>query len=212
LRRRSSGQIRPKRRSQAISSNLKVRPGWAAHREVEHSIIDGFILFVTGRSTLAASKQDLYSIAYHTEMYSIAYISCLYSIEYTVCSYVQHIRTSTDIGALIRDRRNQLGLNQQDLAARVGVGRVWISHLEQGKPTIQLGLVLRTLRELGLSLSSLDSAPVSRQTTSKSRVGSVRRSAPDGSSSLPRAKSLKSVKPVKVDLNKVIQGTLSSKR
>ena len=120
-----------------------------------------------------------------------------------------HIKTSSDIGALIRDRRTRLGLNQQNLATRVGVGRIWISHLEQGKPTIQLGLVLRTLKELGLSLSSLDSAPVSRPIKSKSKGGSVRRHAHDGSPSRPGAKP---VKPMKVDLNKVIQGTLSSKR
>jgi HTH-type transcriptional regulator / antitoxin HipB len=122
---------------------------------------------------------------------------------------VRQIKTSSDIGALIRDRRHQLGLNQQDLATRVGVGRIWISHLEQGKSTVQLGLVLRTLRELGLSLSSLDSPQISPPATSKAKVSSVRGLAPDDSLSRRGAKS---AKPIKVDLNKVIQGTLSSKK
>jgi HTH-type transcriptional regulator / antitoxin HipB len=122
---------------------------------------------------------------------------------------VRQIKTSSDIGALIRDRRHQLGLNQQDLATRVGVGRIWISHLEQGKSTVQLGLVLRTLRELGLSLSSLDSPQISPPATSKATVSSVRELASDDSLSRRGAKS---AKPMKVDLNKVIQGTLSSKK
>lgn len=122
---------------------------------------------------------------------------------------MRQIKTSSDIGALIRDRRHQLGLNQQDLATRVGVGRIWISHLEQGKSTVQLGLVLRTLRELGLSLSSLDSPQISPPATSKATVSSVRELASDDSLSRRGAKS---AKPMKVDLNKVIQGTLSSKK
>jgi HTH-type transcriptional regulator / antitoxin HipB len=122
---------------------------------------------------------------------------------------VRQIKTSSDIGALIRDRRHQLGLNQQDLATRVGVGRIWISHLEQGKSTVQLGLVLRTLRELGLSLSSLDSPQISPPATSKATVSSVRGLASDDSLSRRGAKS---AKPMKIDLNKVIQGTLSSKK
>jgi HTH-type transcriptional regulator / antitoxin HipB len=122
---------------------------------------------------------------------------------------VRQIKTSSDIGALIRDRRHQLGLNQQDLATRVGVGRIWISHLEQGKSTVQLGLVLRTLRELGLSLSPLDSTQISPPTTSKAKVSSVWGLASDDSLS---RRGGKSAKPIKVDLNKVIQGTLSSKK
>jgi HTH-type transcriptional regulator / antitoxin HipB len=140
-------------------------------------------------------------------MYSIACILGLYSIEYILYCLVPLIKTSSDIGALIRDRRHQLGLNQQDLATRVGVGRIWISHLEQGKPTIQLGLVLRTLRELGLHLSSLDSEPAARPTTSRSKVDRVQRHVPRSISS-----GAKSAKPMKVDLNKIIQGTISSKR
>ena len=122
---------------------------------------------------------------------------------------VPQIKTSSDIGALIRDQRSRLGLSQQDLANRVGVGRVWIVHLEQGKPTLQIGLVLRTLKELGLRLSSPDSAPVSRPLTTKPKVGGPLLQAPDFSSS---DLDVKSVKPMKVDLNKVIQGTLSSKK
>lgn len=63
-----------------------------------------------------------------------------------------NIQAVNDLGALIRDRRNKLGLTQQELADKAGVSRVWVVALEQGKPTAQIDLVLRTLRELGLSL------------------------------------------------------------
>ncbi len=62
------------------------------------------------------------------------------------------IRNAREIGALLRERRLKLELSQAELAQRVGVSRLWIVLLEQGKPTVQLGLVLRTLNALGLSL------------------------------------------------------------
>lgn len=63
-----------------------------------------------------------------------------------------NVQAAKDLGALIRDRRHQLGLTQQKLAEKVGVSRVWVVALEQGKPSAQIDLVLRTLRELGLTL------------------------------------------------------------
>jgi hypothetical protein len=36
------------------------------------------------------------------------------------------IRTPSDLGALIRDRRMKLGLDQKSLAGKVGVSRQWI--------------------------------------------------------------------------------------
>jgi HTH-type transcriptional regulator/antitoxin HipB len=68
-----------------------------------------------------------------------------------------NVRAAKDLGALIRDRRNELGLTQQDLADKTGVSRVWVVALEKGKPSAQLELVLRTLRQLGMVLS-VDSA------------------------------------------------------
>jgi HTH-type transcriptional regulator/antitoxin HipB len=58
-----------------------------------------------------------------------------------------------DIGLIIRDRRRSCGLDQQALAERVGVSRQWIIAVEKGKPRAEAGLVLRTLRALGLELS-----------------------------------------------------------
>lgn len=72
------------------------------------------------------------------------------------------IKTSNDIGALIRDRRSGLGWTQEELARRVGVSRLWVVQLEKGKPTAQIGLALRALKELGVELDASSSSPAVR--------------------------------------------------
>lgn len=62
------------------------------------------------------------------------------------------IRTARDIGALIRDRRTEAGLDQQSLADRAGVSRLWINQIERGKPGASLSRVLNTLVALGVEL------------------------------------------------------------
>jgi HTH-type transcriptional regulator/antitoxin HipB len=63
-----------------------------------------------------------------------------------------HIRTPIDVGAVIRDRRTKLHLDQKALAAKVGVSRQWIVEVEKGKPRAEVGLVLRTIDVLGINL------------------------------------------------------------
>lgn len=64
-----------------------------------------------------------------------------------------HVRTATDIGAFIRDRRKKQKLDQAELAEKVGVNRRWVLEVERGKPRAEIGLVLKTLNALGLTLS-----------------------------------------------------------
>lgn len=54
---------------------------------------------------------------------------------------------------LVREEREKRNWTQSELAERVGVRRLWISEFEQGKTTAQIGLVFRTLKALGLSIS-----------------------------------------------------------
>jgi HTH-type transcriptional regulator/antitoxin HipB len=70
------------------------------------------------------------------------------------------LRAPIDIGCAIRDRRSRLGLDQEELARRVGVSRKWIVEVEKGKPRAEIGLVLRTLIALGLKLSLDDDSRV----------------------------------------------------
>lgn len=60
------------------------------------------------------------------------------------------LKAVKDIAAVARDRRKQLGLTQADLASRIGVGREWVIKFEQGKATVELGIVMRALRVLRL--------------------------------------------------------------
>jgi HTH-type transcriptional regulator / antitoxin HipB len=60
------------------------------------------------------------------------------------------VRTPADVGALIKDRRRELGLDQSELAKRIGVSRLWVNQVEGGKPGASLGLVLRALAAVGV--------------------------------------------------------------
>ncbi len=71
------------------------------------------------------------------------------------------IRSVSDLGAAIRDRRRALDLSQRELAERVGVSRQWIVEIEGGKSRAQLGLVLRTLEALGVNLAMDDGSTAS---------------------------------------------------
>ncbi len=62
------------------------------------------------------------------------------------------IRNATDLGAVIKERRIRLGMDQSNLAEKAGTSRKWIVEVEQGKPRAEIGLVLRTLKTLGVSL------------------------------------------------------------
>lgn len=66
------------------------------------------------------------------------------------------IRTPTDLGAIIRDRRTRLGMHQKSLADKVGISRQWIVEIEKGKPRAEMGLVLRTIDALGIVLAAGD--------------------------------------------------------
>ncbi len=64
------------------------------------------------------------------------------------------IHTPADLGAVIRERRRKLGLDQAELAQRIGVSRQWVVGIERGRARAELGLVLRALDSLGVRLNS----------------------------------------------------------
>lgn len=69
------------------------------------------------------------------------------------------IVTPADIGAAIRERRIALEMDQGALATRIGATRQWVINVEQGHPRAALGLVLRTLAALDLTLNALPTKP-----------------------------------------------------
>lgn len=60
--------------------------------------------------------------------------------------------TTAQIGELVRGTRKAMGITQRDLALTSGTGQRFISDLENGKPTSQLGKTLTVLQTLGIKL------------------------------------------------------------
>ncbi len=63
------------------------------------------------------------------------------------------VQTSKAFGSAVRRRRTDQGLSQVELAARAGVGRPWLSELETGKRTAELGRALSVLSALDLAIT-----------------------------------------------------------
>ncbi len=57
-----------------------------------------------------------------------------------------------ELGRRVRAERRRHRLRQAELAAIAGVGNRFLSELEHGKATLELGRTLRVLRTLGLEL------------------------------------------------------------
>lgn len=74
------------------------------------------------------------------------------------------ITDSRGLGALIRQRRHELAWSQTRLAELAAVSRPWISELETGKSSAEIGLVFSVLHALGIHLSAIPSVPRSRST------------------------------------------------
>src|SRR5712692_3562210 len=67
---------------------------------------------------------------------------------------MMRIRTAADLGAFIRERRTKLGMDQIALTKKAGTSRKWLVEVEQGKPRAEIGLILRTLKALGIELNA----------------------------------------------------------
>jgi HTH-type transcriptional regulator/antitoxin HipB len=76
------------------------------------------------------------------------------------------VRTPADLGAIIRERRRELGLGQAELAERIGVSRQWIIGVERGHARAELGLVLRALDTLAIRLNAAVEASPAQPSTS----------------------------------------------
>jgi HTH-type transcriptional regulator/antitoxin HipB len=61
--------------------------------------------------------------------------------------------TPEELGRIVRKERKAMGLTQADLALTSGTGMRFISDLENGKPTCQIGKTLTVLKTLGLRLA-----------------------------------------------------------
>jgi y4mF family transcriptional regulator len=62
--------------------------------------------------------------------------------------------SAADVGKIIVAARRYRGLTQTELADAIGATQSWVSEVEQGKDTAQIGKVLRTLSYLGVRLNT----------------------------------------------------------
>ena len=65
----------------------------------------------------------------------------------------QRVKDATDLGSVIRLQRKRLGLTQQELADACGCSIMYLSNLERGKETAELGIALRIVNLLGLDMT-----------------------------------------------------------
>lgn len=62
--------------------------------------------------------------------------------------------TANDFGALIKERRRALSMSQTALAKKLGASRRWVTDIESGKETAELGRVIKALKILGMHLTA----------------------------------------------------------
>lgn len=62
------------------------------------------------------------------------------------------VRSSEDLGLVVATARKGRGYSQQRFADLAGVGRRFVSELESGKPTAEIGKVLQVLTALGIDM------------------------------------------------------------
>lgn len=62
------------------------------------------------------------------------------------------IYDAADFGAAVRKRRKELGYTQAELAGYCGCSAVYLSNLENGKETAEIGKALFVLSRLGVDV------------------------------------------------------------
>ena len=62
------------------------------------------------------------------------------------------ILTSRELGNIMRTERKRQGLTQAELAGLCGVGITFLSQLENGKDSAEIGKTLRVLTMLGIDV------------------------------------------------------------
>lgn len=71
---------------------------------------------------------------------------------YPEVAVVITVRTISDLADIVRGRRLELALSQDEVARRAGISRKWIYEFEAGQPAAELRKVLAVLAVLHLTL------------------------------------------------------------
>ena len=73
-------------------------------------------------------------------------------VDICIVSRLEAEMTLHEMSSRIRGRREELELSQAEVAAKARVSRAWLNAFERGKPSVEIGPVLRILDALGLCL------------------------------------------------------------
>lgn len=65
-------------------------------------------------------------------------------------------------GAVLREKRQEAGISQEQLADRAGLHRTYVSLIERGKRTASIEVVRRVASALGVTMAELISATEKR--------------------------------------------------
>ena len=63
------------------------------------------------------------------------------------------VKNPADLGRVIREYRREKELTQQQLADHCGCSIMYLSNLERGKETAELGIAMRIVNILGLNMN-----------------------------------------------------------
>ena len=72
----------------------------------------------------------------------------------------KEIRSTEALGLLARAARLAQGMTRDEVANSTGFSPKFISHVEGGKPTAQIGKVFQLLAELGITLQAQTSVDI----------------------------------------------------
>jgi y4mF family transcriptional regulator len=70
------------------------------------------------------------------------------------------VHSVRELAVVVRSLRREKGWTQATLAREAGVGREWVIHLEKARPRVEFGLVMATIKALGVRLKVEPHAPV----------------------------------------------------
>ena len=65
-----------------------------------------------------------------------------------------HLRSAKDLGRVIRDERRRQGMTQSELAGLADVGLTFLSQLENGKDSAEIGKALQVMTMLGIDVDA----------------------------------------------------------
>ena len=63
---------------------------------------------------------------------------------------------NSELNQFVKEKRKSLGLTQEELSFKAGVGLRFIRELERGKPTLQMDKVNQVLKLFGYELGAIE--------------------------------------------------------